>query len=116
MDIAEDIDVEGESSLQRLKRAKQCQPLDSKEAIINIMSDTHCKEYPVFRDGEDKDGITTVTVGKIWLQMKVNLINKMTVLTGLFDLMEKTWTLWMKKPTENDPIAVLPLIFKEPSK
>ena len=63
------------SSVKRLERAKQCEPLGSKEKIIQIMSDTQCEKFPVFRSGESPDYLTTVTVGKNLGKIKCSLMS-----------------------------------------
>ena len=32
--------------------------------------------------------------------------------SGIFDLLEKTWTFWMKNPRTTEPLLTLPLLFK----
>lgn len=32
-------------------------------------------------------------------------------LKGVFDMMGKTWSIYLGKPTESEPVAVLPLNF-----
>lgn len=64
MDIAEDYSIEGESSEHRLLRAKECLPIDSKDTVLSLLSDTKDQAFPIYRDGNEKEAITTVAVGE----------------------------------------------------
>ena len=63
LSIPEDYEIEGASSEHRQKRFNECSPIETKDKILALVSDTMDKEYPIFRDGGGKDSITTVTVG-----------------------------------------------------
>ncbi|KAK7083919.1 hypothetical protein SK128_014954 [Halocaridina rubra] len=82
-----------ESSNHRHTRAQDCCPPETRAALLALLSDTHDTTYPFFREGGDPDFVKTITL-------------------GVFDLVEKTWTLWMRNPRTTDPLMTLPLIFK----
>ncbi|KAF2353623.1 Peptidase C45 [Trinorchestia longiramus] len=89
--VEEDKEFEDASSTHRQQRAQCCKDPDSKITLLELLSDTQDKEYPIFREGQDD--IYTVTV-------------------GIFDLREKTWTFYMKNPQMSDQLTSLPLVFK----
>ncbi|XP_076040741.1 C45 family peptidase tan [Oratosquilla oratoria] len=93
LQIPEDEGLCMASSEHRHARAGDCCPPETRTALLALLSDTHDTEYPFFREGGDPDFVKTVTL-------------------GVFDLEEKTWTLWMKNPRTADPILTLPLVFK----
>ncbi|KAL7633543.1 UNVERIFIED_CONTAM: hypothetical protein RMT77_016076 [Armadillidium vulgare] len=92
--IPEDFEIEGESSCHRLKCAAKNRPIESRESVLSILSSTEDRQYPFFRDGNTKeDKIKTIAI-------------------GLFDILERKWTLWVNNPKHFEPVLSLPLLFK----
>ncbi|XP_015509458.1 uncharacterized protein LOC107216708 [Neodiprion lecontei] len=61
----------------------------NRQDVINILGDQTDNEFKVFESGNE-DGITTIAV-------------------GIFDCIEKTWSVYTDNPKSNDPILVVPL-------
>ncbi|KAG7177996.1 putative Acyl-coenzyme A:6-aminopenicillanic acid acyl-transferase-containing protein 2 [Homarus americanus] len=80
------------NSNHRHTRAHDCCPPETRTALLALLSDTHDTTFPFFREGGDPDFVKTVAL-------------------GVFDLVEKTWTIWMKNPRTADPLLTLPLLF-----
>ncbi|XP_069973840.1 beta-alanyl-dopamine/carcinine hydrolase [Penaeus vannamei] len=93
LEVPEDEGLCMESSNHRHTRAHSCCPPTTRSALLALLSDTEDATYPFFREGGDPDFVKTITL-------------------GVFDLEEKTWTLWMKNPRSADPLVTLPLVFK----
>nr|BDD85287.1 beta-alanyl-dopamine hydrolase [Ischnura senegalensis] len=68
-------------------------PPENKEDVINIMGDQSDGEYCIFREGKTDDFVKTVAV-------------------GIFDCVEKTWSIYSSNPKETEPIVVFPLLMK----
>ncbi|XP_069701200.1 beta-alanyl-dopamine/carcinine hydrolase-like [Periplaneta americana] len=66
----------------------------NRKDVINILGDQSDKEYSIFRE-------TDVT---------------QTIAVGIFDFVGKTLSVYADNPKKNDPILVLPLSLKSPSK
>ncbi|XP_071518888.1 beta-alanyl-dopamine/carcinine hydrolase [Panulirus ornatus] len=81
-----------ESSNHRHARANDCCPPETRAALLALLSDTNDTVYPFFREGGDPDFVKTVAL-------------------GVFDVVDKTWTIWMKNPQKADPLLTLPLLF-----
>ncbi|XP_021958815.1 uncharacterized protein LOC110854655 [Folsomia candida] len=60
-----------------------------------MLSDQSDKNFPVY----------------ICDEMHTKLSHIKTVAVGVFDMMGKTWSIYLGKPTESEPVAVLPLNF-----
>ncbi|KAK8720004.1 hypothetical protein OTU49_013634 [Cherax quadricarinatus] len=90
--VAEDDGLCSVSSNHRHARASACCVPDTRAALLALLSDTHDPLYPFFREGGNPDFIKTVTL-------------------GIFDLVEKTWSIWMRNPRTSDPLLTLPLLF-----
>ncbi|XP_045616266.1 beta-alanyl-dopamine/carcinine hydrolase [Procambarus clarkii] len=80
------------SSNHRHTRALECCAPETRATLLALLSDTHDVTYPFFREGGEPDFVKTVAV-------------------GVFDLLEKTWAIWMKNPRTADPLLTLPLLF-----
>ncbi|KAG7175573.1 putative Acyl-coenzyme A:6-aminopenicillanic acid acyl-transferase-containing protein 1 [Homarus americanus] len=80
-----------ESSKQRHARERECPAPRTQQLLIDLLSDTHDPTHPIFRTSDK---------------------SFMTIALGLFDLLKKTWTIWIKNPKLNDPLFSLPLTFK----
>ncbi|CAH1968403.1 unnamed protein product [Acanthoscelides obtectus] len=65
----------------------------TKKDVIEMLGDTSNSKYPVFRD-DPNDLVMTIAV-------------------GIFDCVEKTWSLYSDNPKKNDPLVVLPLVLQK---
>ncbi|CAG2054507.1 unnamed protein product, partial [Timema podura] len=65
----------------------------SKRDMEIILGDQSDKEFSIFRESGDNDYVKTVAV-------------------GIFDCVERTWSIYADNPKTNDPIVVLPLLLK----
>lgn len=80
------------SSNHRHARAAQCPPPENREDLVTLLSDTEDPMYPFFRESTTEDFVKTVAF-------------------GVFDLLKRTWTIWMRNPRSSDPLLELPLLF-----
>lgn len=80
------------SSDHRHARAAQLPPPDNREDLVTLLSDTEDAMYPFFREGSAEDYVKTVAF-------------------GVFDLLKRTWTIWMRNPKSSDPLLEIPLLF-----
>lgn len=80
-----------EARMTALKAHKQ--PHDRKD-IINMLSDQTGKKYRVFQDFGPGDTIKTLAA-------------------GIFDCVERTWSIYADKPSVTEPLMVLPIVLKE---
>ncbi|KAJ1523424.1 hypothetical protein ONE63_001286 [Megalurothrips usitatus] len=65
--------------------------------VVRLLGDQSHPEHTIFREAGDDDFVKTVTV-------------------GIFDCVNRTWSLYTDNPKTHDPIVVLPLLVKKPSK
>ncbi|KAK5642894.1 hypothetical protein RI129_009061 [Pyrocoelia pectoralis] len=79
-----------DSSDARLKVLKKYTKPLKKSDVIEMLSDQTDSKYTVFQDTNIK-----------------------TIAVGIFDCREKTWSIYSDKAKENEPLIVLPLVFKE---
>ncbi|XP_072930962.1 beta-alanyl-dopamine/carcinine hydrolase isoform X3 [Epargyreus clarus] len=80
-----------DSSTERMKTIKSYPTPQTKEDIAKILSDTTNKRFPIFEQEPDSD--------------------VQTIAASMFDLNEMTWSLYINKPSESEPVAILPLRF-----
>ncbi|KAL0851846.1 hypothetical protein ABMA28_000145 [Loxostege sticticalis] len=80
-----------DSSAARLEIIHSYPPPKSRKHIQDILSDQTGKEFTVF-------------------QTKPEAIIK-TIAAGVFDLDKRTWSIYIDKPNESEPVAVLPISF-----
>lgn len=66
----------------------------TKEDVIKMLGDQSHKEHKVFRDEPGADEFLK------------------TICVGIFDLKEKTWSLYKDNPKTNEPLIVIPLLLK----
>lgn len=78
------------SSEARLGTLRSLKVPKCKEDVIKMLSNESHPELPVFIDGK--------------------LIN--TIAVGIFDCVQKTWSIYADNPSKTDPLVVLPLILK----
>ncbi|XP_063863525.1 beta-alanyl-dopamine/carcinine hydrolase-like isoform X2 [Scylla paramamosain] len=81
-----------ESSNLRHARASQFPAPKNCHDLLELLSDTEDSTFPFFREGSEKDPAKTVAL-------------------GVFDLVKKTWTIWMRNPRTADPLLEIPLLF-----
>ncbi|KAK3856250.1 hypothetical protein Pcinc_027283 [Petrolisthes cinctipes] len=81
-----------DSSNHRHARAQDCCPPETRTALLALLSDTHDEVHPFFREGVETGIVKTVAL-------------------GVFDILERTWTIWMKNPRSSDSLITLPLLF-----
>ncbi|XP_034232953.1 uncharacterized protein LOC117640533 isoform X2 [Thrips palmi] len=65
--------------------------------VIRLLGDQSHPEHTIFREAGDDDYVKTVTV-------------------GIFDCVNRTWSIYTDNPKTHDPIVVLPLLLKKPTK
>ncbi|CAH2035092.1 unnamed protein product, partial [Iphiclides podalirius] len=80
-----------DSSRARMKAIRQHLPPKSRSDIEEIISDTTYQEYPVFQTNVDA-------------QIQ-------TIAAGIFDMNASTWSIYIDKPNEAEPVAILPMRF-----
>ncbi|XP_077983068.1 beta-alanyl-dopamine/carcinine hydrolase-like [Glandiceps talaboti] len=79
------------SSDHRQTRANQLPVPANLTGILNILGDTKDKDYPLYRTGSTKD-------------------TDATVVTGVFDLVKRTWSLYNENPkTSRKPVLIMNL-------
>ncbi|XP_053623646.1 beta-alanyl-dopamine/carcinine hydrolase isoform X2 [Plodia interpunctella] len=91
MNIKEVIGLIIDSSESRLKTIHSYAPPQSRRDIEDILSDTSGTTFHVFQDRAD------------------SVIK--TIAAGIFDLDKKTWSVYINKPNESEPVAILPIRF-----
>ncbi|XP_043674518.1 uncharacterized protein LOC122632105 [Vespula pensylvanica] len=79
-----------ESSIHRMEAICKHPPPKCLQDVLEILSDQTDSEYRVYQDINPDDYIKTIA-------------------TGIFDCIEKTWSIYTDKPNCNEPIVVLPL-------
>lgn len=79
-----------DSSIHRMQAICKHPPPKCLQDVIEILSDQTDCEFRVYQDINPDDYIKTIA-------------------TGIFDCIEKTWSIYTDKPNCNDPIIVLPL-------
>lgn len=86
-----------DSSIDRMDTFHSIGSPKTKEDVINMLGDTkRGKEHQVFRDQAGQEEFLK------------------TICVGIFDIKEKTWSLYKDNPKTNEPLAVLPLLLKKP--
>ncbi|XP_042885764.1 uncharacterized protein LOC122261970 [Penaeus japonicus] len=79
------------SSISRRARAEVLPPPTSRERLVAMLSDDQDPVHPIFRN-DDPVFVTTAL--------------------GLFDVVRREWTLWMKNPKKDAPLFSLPMTFE----
>lgn len=88
-----------DSSIERMETFSKIGTPKSKEDVIKMLGDTTtAKEHQVFRDLSGQEEFLK------------------TICVGIFDLKERTWTLYKDNPKTNEPLAILPLMLKKAGK
>lgn len=85
-----------DSSIERMDTFGKIGNPKNKEDVINMLGDTtRGKEHQVFRDRAGEEEFLK------------------TICVGIFDIKEKTWTIYKDNPKTNEPLAILPLLLKK---
>ncbi|XP_076242090.1 C45 family peptidase tan [Calliopsis andreniformis] len=79
-----------DSSIRRLETICKHPPPKSREDVINILSDQTDDTYRVYQEINKDDPVKTIA-------------------TGIFDCIERTWSIYTDKPSLNNPILIIPL-------
>ncbi|XP_026758383.2 uncharacterized protein LOC113517846 isoform X2 [Galleria mellonella] len=80
-----------DSSESRLEAIHKHQPPQSRRDVTDILSDTTGKSFQVFQEKPE------------------SIIQ--TIAAGIFDLEQKTWSIYIDKPNKSQPVAILPIRF-----
>ncbi|XP_068623107.1 beta-alanyl-dopamine/carcinine hydrolase isoform X2 [Battus philenor] len=80
-----------DSSITRMKAIKHHPAPQTRSDIEHILSDTTYKDYPVFQTRLDAP-----------IQ---------TIAAGIFDMKASTWSIYIDKPVDSEPVAILPMRF-----
>ncbi|CAO1412916.1 unnamed protein product [Diamesa hyperborea] len=84
-----------DSSIERMDTFHKFSPPKSKEDVIKMLGDQSGKEHNVFRDNAGEDEFLK------------------TICVGIFDLNQRTWTLYKDNPKTNEPLVIMPLLLKK---
>ncbi|XP_043248555.1 uncharacterized protein LOC122395212 [Colletes gigas] len=79
-----------DSSVKRMETIRNHPPPKSRQDVVNILSDQTDDEYRVYQEIKKDDRVKTIA-------------------TGIFDCIEKTWSIYTDKPNSTEPILVIPL-------
>lgn len=87
-------EVEGriiQSSIRRMEAILKHPPVECRQDVIDILSNQTGKDYRIYQEfGSDDDEIKTIA-------------------TGIFDCIERTWSIYTDIPQINEPILVIPM-------
>ncbi|KYM93584.1 hypothetical protein ALC62_15942, partial [Cyphomyrmex costatus] len=83
-----------QSSIRRMKTISKYPPVESHQDVINILSDRTGEDYRIYQ-GFDKDD-----------EVK-------TIATGIFNCIERTWSIYTDIPRINEPILVIPMQLRD---
>ncbi|CAL7943972.1 unnamed protein product [Xylocopa violacea] len=78
------------SSIRRMETICKHPPPKCRHDVINILSDQTDNEYRVYQEIKEDDLVKTIA-------------------TGIFDCVERTWSIYTDKPNSTEPILVIPL-------
>ncbi|XP_078042397.1 C45 family peptidase tan [Augochlora pura] len=79
-----------DSSDRRMEIICKHPPPKNRQNVIDILSDQTTNDYRVYQDINKDDPVKTIA-------------------TGIFDCIEKTWTVYTDKPSSSEPILVIPM-------
>jgi len=82
-------------SSQRQETVEKYPCPSSVQEIRNILSDQTCKDFPIFIDEVTKTKLSHVK----------------TVAVGIFDITEKTWSIFIGRPAKSEAVAVIKMNF-----
>ncbi|XP_014477691.1 PREDICTED: uncharacterized protein LOC106746052 isoform X2 [Dinoponera quadriceps] len=92
-------EVEGliiRSSVKRMAAISKYPPVECRQHVIDILSDQTDDEFRIYQDIDRSDRIKTLA-------------------TGIFDCVERTWSVYTDKPQCNEPVLVIPMEIREPT-
>lgn len=78
-----------QSSISRMEVISKYPSVKSRQDVIEVLSDQTGKDYKIYRDKNDN---------------KVK-----TIATGIFDCIERTWSIYTDIPQTNEPVLVIPM-------
>lgn len=93
-------------------------PPSNMEQVKSILSDQTDSVFPVFRCGNKEDYVKTVAVGKISIFLRspttfsssnIYVYSLRFAITGVFDVTNKKWYIYMEPPATSAPVAVIHL-------
>lgn len=84
-----------ESSNSRQKVLDELKPPKTKKELIRLLSHQADDNFTIFRDYKPNDPRVREPIA--------------TIAVGIFDCIERTWSIYSNKPEENEPMVVLPL-------
>ncbi|XP_070166732.1 beta-alanyl-dopamine/carcinine hydrolase [Polyergus mexicanus] len=90
-------EVEGmiiQSSIKRMEAIFKHPPAECRQNVIDILSDQTDDEFRVYQEIGNDDHIKTIA-------------------TGIFDCIERTWSIYTDKPQCNEPILVIPMQLRD---
>ncbi|KAH0949477.1 hypothetical protein HN011_005311 [Eciton burchellii] len=79
-----------QSSIRRMKAISKHPPAKCRQDVIDILSDQTDDEFRIYQEIGYDDRIKTIA-------------------TGIFDCVERTWSIYTDKPQCNEPILVIPM-------
>ncbi|KYQ50292.1 Acyl-coenzyme A:6-aminopenicillanic-acid-acyltransferase 40 kDa form [Trachymyrmex zeteki] len=79
-----------QSSIRRMEMISKHPPVECREDVINVLSDQTGEDYRIYHDFGKDDEIKTIA-------------------TGIFDCIERTWSIYTDIPRINEPILVIPM-------
>ncbi|KOC61454.1 Acyl-coenzyme A:6-aminopenicillanic-acid-acyltransferase 40 kDa form [Habropoda laboriosa] len=92
-------EVEGlivDSSEKRMNAICNHPPAKSRQDVLNILSDQTDDQYRVYQEINKEDRVKTIA-------------------TGIFDCVERTWSIYTDKPNSVEPLLVIPLRLRNES-
>lgn len=90
-------EVEGriiDSSVSRMEAISKHPPVECRQDVIDILSDQTGKDYRIYQQFGNDNEIKTIA-------------------TGIFDCVERTWSIYTDIPQINDPILVIPMQLRD---
>ncbi|XP_020290014.1 uncharacterized protein LOC109857766 [Pseudomyrmex gracilis] len=82
------------SSVRRMAAICKHPPAECRQDVIDILSDQTDNEFRVYQEIGSDDYIKTIA-------------------TGIFDCIERTWSIYTDKPQSNEPILVIPMQIRD---
>lgn len=101
-----------DSSTHRMEAIQKHGPPKNSQDVINILSDQTDNEYRVFQEFGPQDYVKTIAVGRYHLKknnLHYQIFFNNKLLSGIFDCIERTWSIYTDKPNCSEPILVIQL-------
>ncbi|XP_011629908.1 uncharacterized protein LOC105422297 [Pogonomyrmex barbatus] len=86
-----------ESSISREKTISKYPPIKNRQDVISVLSDQTDKDYRIYREYDSAGADDRVK----------------TIATGIFDCVERTWSIYTDMPRCNDPLLVIPMQLRD---